>query len=283
MLTTFVIGLREGLEAALIVGIVAAVMIQQGRRDSLKAIWIGVGLAVGVCVAAAAALSFANQRLPLTAREGLEGSLTVLAVVGVTYMLVWMKRHSAGFRVQLEDQTTDALRRNSVVALIVLAFVAVIREGLETSLFLFALLEGSSEVALGLGGALLGIGVASVLGYVIYRGGAHINLRRFFMVTGVVLVLVAAGLVGSAIHEFAEAGLISAGQAPAVDLTGLVAPGTIRASLLTALLGLQPVPTYAEIFGWALFLIPTMTYIIYPRGVRVRESLPRNKTTGVQT
>jgi high-affinity iron transporter len=265
MFTTFVIGLREGLEAALIVGIVAAFLIQQGRRDALKAMWVGVGLAVLVCLAAAGALSFANQRLPLVAREGLEGALTLLAVAGVTYMLVWMKRHSVDFRGDLEDQTAHALRRNSLMALVALAFVAVIREGLETSIFLFALLEGSSQLALGLTGALLGIVAASGLGYAIYRGGAHVNLQRFFMVTGVVLVVVAAGLVASSIHAFSEAGLVSSWQSPAVDLSGLVAPGTIRAGLLTAFLGLRAVPTYAEVFGWALFLIPALVYVLYPR------------------
>jgi len=161
MFTTFVIGLREGLEAALIVGIVAAFLIQNGNRKSLRAMWTGVALAVAGCVAVAFALSLADQRLPLRAREALEGGLTLLAVAGVTYMLVWMKRHSRFLKSDLEAKTAAALDQNSTKALVILAFVAVIREGLETAIFLFAILEGSSNVGLGLFGALLGIVVAS--------------------------------------------------------------------------------------------------------------------------
>lgn len=262
MFTTFVIGLREGLEAALIVGIVAAFLIQKGNRSSIKAMWAGVGLAIIACLLVAFGLSIADQRLPLKARETMEGSLTLLAVAGVTYMLVWMKRHSRNLKSDLETKTAVALDQNSIKALVVLAFVAVIREGLETAVFLFAILEGSSNVTLGLVGALLGVAIASALGYAIYKGGARVNLSRFFRVTGVVLVLVAAGLVASSIHEFAEAGVLPWWQTPALDLTAIVAPGSIRAGLLTAFLGVQAVPTYAELAGWLLFLVPAAWYVL---------------------
>jgi high-affinity iron transporter len=265
MLTTFVIGLREGLEAALIVGIVGAFLIQNGERQALKAMWLGVGLAIALCISLALALDLAGQRLPLRARGSLEGVLTLSAVVGVTYMLVWMRRHSRFLKSDLEAKTAEALDKKSTKALVGLAFVAVIREGLETAIFLFAVLEGSANVAVGLVGATAGIVVASGLGYAIYKGGARINLSRFFRVTGVVLVLVAAGLVASSIHEFAEAGVFGWGQSPAVDLSGIIAPGTVRAGLLTAFLGFQPVPTYAELLGWLLFLVPAAWYVLRPQ------------------
>ncbi len=263
MFTTFVIGLREGLEAGLIVGIVAAFLLQNGDRKSLRPMWAGVALAVMACIGVAFALSLADQRLPLKARETMEGALTLLAVAGVTYMLVWMKRHSRDLKSDLEARTAAALDQNSVKALVALAFVAVIREGLETAIFLFAILDGSNSVALGLLGAVLGIVVASGLGFAIYKGGARINLSRFFTVTGVVLVLVAAGLVASSIHEFAEAGLIPWWQGPAINLTPLVAPGSIRAGLVTAFLGFHAVPTYAEVAGWLLFLVPAGWYVLH--------------------
>lgn len=263
MFTTFIIGLREGLEAALIVGIVGAFLIQNGDRKSLRAMWTGVGLAVAACVGVAFAMNLADQRLPLKAREAMEGILTLLAVAGVTYMLVWMKRHSRELKSDLEAKTAAALDQNSVKALIVVAFVAVIREGLETAVFLFAILDGSSNVALGLAGAVLGIIVASAFGFAIYKGGARINLSRFFTVTGVILVLVAAGLVASSIHEFAEAGLIPWWQGPAIDLTAFVAPGSIQAGLVTAFLGFQAVPTHAEVAGWLLFLVPAAWYVLH--------------------
>lgn len=264
MLATFVIGLREGLEAALIVGIVAAFLGQKGDRRSMRAMWAGVGLAVAFCIGVAYALSLAGQRLPLQAKETMEGVLTLIAVAGVTYMLVWMRRNSRHLKSDLEARASDALSQNSTKALIVLAFVAVIREGLETAIFLFAILEGSNNVPVGLTGASIGILVASVMGYGIFKGGVRIDLGRFFRVTGIVLVVVAAGLVAAALHEFAEAGWITIGQSPAVDLSGLIQTGSLWASLFTGFLGLQPVPTYAEIVGWGLYLIPVGWYVIRP-------------------
>jgi high-affinity iron transporter len=231
--------------------------------------WLGVGLAAGLCMVAAVALSVAGQRLPLQLREGFEGALTLVAVGGVTYMLVWMKRHSRTLRADLEARTAVALDERSGMALVALAFVAVIREGLETAIFLLALLGGSSAPAIGLGGAALGIGAASILGYAIYKGAARIDLSRFFRITGLFLVLLAAGLVASSIHEFAEAGWVTWGSQPAVDLSAIIAPGTVRSGLLTAFLGFQPVPTYAELFAWAIFLIPAAWYVLRsPRPIR---------------
>lgn len=264
MIPTFVIGLREGLEAALIVGIVGAFLINRGDRSGLKPMWAGVGLAVALSIGAAVGLEMAGRRLPLVAREVIEGTLTLVAVAGVSYMLVWMRRHSSAIKGELEAKTAVALSRDSTLALVGLAFVAVIREGLETAVFLLALLKGSSNVVLGLGGAVLGIAIASVLGFAIYRGGVRFDLGRFFRVTGAVLVLVAAGLVAASIHEFAEAGLVPWGNSPAMDLSGVIAPGTLRAGLLTAFLGLQPVPTYAELVGWLIFLIPAGAYVLWP-------------------
>jgi len=265
MLTTFVIGLREGLEASLIIGIVAAFLIANAGRRWLRPMWAGVGLAVALCALAAVGLSLAEQKLPLQMREGLEGSLTLLAVVGVTYMLVWMRRNSAGLKTDLEERTAAALDSSSMWALVVLAFVAVVREGLETAIFLLAIVNGTETPGVALGGAIAGIAVASVVGYLIFKGGTRINLSRFFRLTGIVLVVVAAGLLASAIHEFAEAGLFPWGQSPALDLSALIDPGTVRAGVLTAFVGLQPVPTYAEILVWLVFLVPAGWYVIRPR------------------
>lgn len=273
MLTTFVIGLREGLEAALIVGIVAAFLVRNGDRRALQAMWIGVALAVAACLGVALALNMAGQRLPLTARAAFEGILAVVAVAGVTYMLIWMRQNGSAIHSELEAKTKSALAQRSMFALVLLAFLAVIREGVETAVFLFAILDGNSRVGAGITGAILGIVAASVLGYGIYRGGARIDLGRFFRVTGVVLVFVAAGLVAYSVHEFAEIGWITWGQSPAVDLTFVIAPGTVQASLATAFLGLQAVPTYAEIFAWLAFVVPVTWYVLRPTTQRVPVSV----------
>ncbi len=264
MLPTFVIGLREGLEASLIVGIIAAFLIQRGERRGLRPMWIGVALALGICLAIALVLRLVGQSLPTRQREGLEGSLALVAVAGVSYMVVWMRRHSRELKGQLETHAEHALLTGSVVALVGMAFFAVIREGLETAIFLLAAFESSADpLATGMG-AVAGVAVAVGLGWAIYKGGVRINLSRFFRVTGFVLVLVAAGLFATAVHDLAEAGVVDMAQRTAFDLTWLVAPGTVRASLLTGMLGLQPVPTYAELAAWLAFAIPMSAYVLWP-------------------
>jgi high-affinity iron transporter len=264
VLPTFVIGLREGLEASLIVGIIAAFLIQREQRRGLRWMWIGVAAALGLCAAIAVALRVVGESLPLRERETLEGALALLAVAGVTYMIVWMRRHSRDLKGSLESSAWRAVGTGSALGLVAMAFVAVVREGLETAVFLLAAFANSAEpVAAGIG-AITGLIVAVALGYAIYRGGLRINLSRFFRVTGVVLAIVAAGLLASAAHEFAEAGVVSALQRPAFDLSWLVAPGTIRASLATGMLGLQPVPTVLEVAVWALYAVPIVLYVAWP-------------------
>ncbi len=194
MLPTFVIALREGVEASLIVGIVAAFLGQQGRRDALRWVWIGVGLATALCLAVGIALRLLGQNLPEAQQEGLEASIALVAVGMVTYMIVWMRRHSRAIKRMLEGEVAEALANGSVLALVGMAFFAVLREGFETAVFLLAVFESSSNPGAASLGAILGLVVAAVLGYLLYKGGLRINLSRFFRVTGAVLALVAAGL-----------------------------------------------------------------------------------------
>lgn len=270
MVTTFVIGLREGLEAALVVGIIAAFLVRRGERSALRALWWGVAAAVTISIGGALGLGAANRALTLRSRELMEGALALGAVGGVTYMVLWMRRHSATLRRDLEVRTGAALAGGSTVAVFALTFVAVLREGLETAVFLLATLEHGADPATGVLGAVAGIGVAAVLGFGIYRGGVAIDLRRFFLVTGLFLVVVAAGLAASAVHSFAEAGVIGVLQAPAVDLSRLIGSGSEWSSLLTALFGFQPVPTVAEVAAWAAFLVPMSLYMARSSTPRIR-------------
>lgn len=272
MLTTFVIGLREGLEAALIVGIIAAFIIRRGERSALRPMWWGVAAAVALSAGGAVALHLANRSLDFRARETMEGILALVAVGGITYMIVWMRRHSARLRGELETRTAAAITAGSVAAISGMAFIAVLREGLETAIFMLAILSNTTSPASGFAGAALGIVVSVGIGYGIYRGGVNIDLRKFFRITGVALVLVAAGLLATAVHDLAEAGHITILQRSAVDLSWLVAPGTVRSSLITAFLGFQPVPTVLEMFVWAAFLVPMTLYVLgagRPRRARV--------------
>ena len=209
MLPTFVIGLREGVEAALIVGIIAAFLIQRGERKAIRSMWLGVAIAIALCIGVAVVLSVIGENLPFKQREIMEGVLALIAVAGVTYMIVWMRRHSRGLKGVLEENAAAALVAGSSLALIGMAFFAVIREGLETAIFMLAAFQNSTDpMATGLG-AVIGVVVAVALGYAIYKGGVRINLSRFFRITGFVLVLVAAGLLASAVHSLSEAGVVT--------------------------------------------------------------------------
>lgn len=274
MLPTFVIGLREGLEASLIVGIIAAFLIQRGDRSALRYVWLGVGLAVALCAGIAIVLRVVDRSLRFQDREIMEGILALVAVGGVTYMVVWMRRHSRELKGQLEAHAHHALLAGSVLALIGMAFFAVLREGLETAIFLLSVFQNTTSPAAAGLGAVLGVATAVALGYAIYRGGVRINLSRFFRVTGFVLVLVAAGLLASAVHSLSEAGIVTAMQSSAIDLSWLVAPNSVRASLLTGMLGLQPVPTTAEVAAWLLYAIPMSLYVLWPQRPRHPQAAP---------
>ncbi|MGH3673925.1 MAG: iron uptake transporter permease EfeU [Pseudonocardiaceae bacterium] len=268
MLPTFVIGLREGLEAALIVGIVAAFLGRQNRRDALRQVWIGVGIAVIICIVIAVVLQVVSSDLPQRQQEGLETVVGLFAVAMVTYMVLWMRNHSRDLKGQLESAAAAALADGSTNALVVMAFLAVLREGFETAVFLLATFHASNAPAASVIGAVLGIGFAVALGYGIYRGGVRINLSRFFRVTGVVLVVVAAGLVMTAVHAANEAGWISFGQAQAFDWSWLVRPGTPLSAIFTGVLGLQPYPVWAEIIGYLVYLMPMLAILLWPANKR---------------
>jgi high-affinity iron transporter len=264
VLPTFVIGLREGLEASLIVGIIAAFLIQRGDRSAIRWMWVGVAGALALCLGAAAILTIVNGQLPHQQQEGLTAILSLMAVAGITYMVIWMKRHSRELKRTLEAGAETALAAGAW-AMVGMAFFAVIREGLETAVFLLATFNNSTNPAATATGAVLGIAIAIALGWAIYKGGVRLNLSRFFRITGFVLVLVAAGLLASAAHAAAEAGWLTALQTPAVNLSWLVAPGSIRASLLTGTLGIQPVPTWAEVIAWVLYAVPMSVYVLWPQ------------------
>jgi len=271
VLPTFVIGLREGLEAALIVGIIAAFLGNQGRRDLLRWVLGGVVIAVLICFAAGEALHYASKELPQKQQEGLETVIGAVAVGMVTYMVVWMKRHSRDLKGQLEGLAAEAMagRGNAGRAMVLMAFLAVFREGLETVVFAIAIFDQKTvDTSSAAWGLFLGLACATVLGYAIYRGGVRINLSKFFRVTGLVLVLVAAGLVVNALHTAHEAGWLNAGQGRTVDLSWLVSPGSVRESLLTGMLGLQAHPVTIEVVGWLVYLIPVALYVSWPSGRR---------------
>jgi high-affinity iron transporter len=267
VLPFLVIGLREGLEASLIVGIVAAFLRQRGQMQALRWVWLGVGAAVGICIAFGATLLALEQQLPQRKQEMLETVVALIAVVMVTYMIIFMAHHARTMKSDLERHAGHALEQGSVGALVVMAFLAVLREGFETSVFLLAAFQQTGVASAAALGATLGIAISVVLGYLIYRGGVRINLSRFFTATGFVLVLVAAGLVASAGRTAYEAGWItsSALTGQAIDLSWLVHQGSVSGSLLTGMFGLYPEPSKLMVAGYLLYAVPMVIYVLWPR------------------
>jgi len=279
VLPTFVIGLREGLEASLIVGIVAAFLGKQGRRDALRQVWMGVIAAVVLCLGIAIALKVATAELPQKEQEGLETVVGVLAVAMVTVMVVWMRKHARGMKRELEGAAASALATGSARALVAMAFLAVLREGFETAVFVVAVLQQPSSNGVWPSvGVFLGLAIAFGVGWGIYRGGVRLNLAKFFKATGVVLVIVAAGLVLTAFHTAHEAGWVNFGQAQALDLHWLVRPGTPLASLLIGVLGWQPSVKVIEAIGWLVYAVVVGAFLLVPPRQR---KTPEHRTVAV--
>jgi high-affinity iron transporter len=267
MLATFVIGLREGLEAALIVGIVAAFLRNNGK--SLLAMWLGVALAIALSVVVGVGLDLVEQALPQARQEGMESIIGFIAVFFVTGMILWMNAHASGMKKDLEAEAARALGQGSAYALAGMAFLAVLREGFETSVFLLATFSAAQSAMLAAIGAIVGLLMAAGIGWGIYAGGVRINLSRFFRFTGAFLILVAAGLVVTSLRAAHEAGWLNAAQQPTVNLSWLVAPGTVRSALITGVLGVPADPRRIEVLGWLAYLIPVAMYVLWPPSRRV--------------
>jgi high-affinity iron transporter len=267
-----VIALREGVEASLIIGIIAAFLVKEGRQDAMRQMWAGVAIATALCIGIAVMLETIGQQLPQREQEGLETVIGLIAVSAVSYMIVWMRRNARGIKKVLEGNAASALASGSTLALVAMAFLAVLREGFETSVFLLAAFQDSTDTAAAGAGAIIGLVAAIAIGVGIYRGGVRINLTRFFRVTGLILVFVAAGLLSTSLHTAHEAGWFNSLQGQALDLTWLVQPGTISGSLLTGMLGLQPAPTVGEAMIYALYAVPMALYVLWPDRLRLRRA-----------
>lgn len=261
MLATFVIGLREGVEAALIVGMIAAYLNRRGRRDTLRQVWLGVGAAIALSLAVGVGLQVASAALPERGNEIFATVIGAVALGVVTYMAVWMRQHSRDLKAQLEGAAGEVLEHGSALGLVAMAFFAVLREGFETAVFLVAVFQNSTSAGSASLGALLGLLAAVALGYGLYSGGVRLDIGKFFRFTGVILVLVAGGLLVNTIGSAAEAGLIGFGQARALDLSAVVRPGSPLGALLTGVLGLQSYPTVLQVVAYVLYLVPMLAYV----------------------
>lgn len=277
MLANYLIGLREGLEAALVVSILVAYLVKTDRRHLLPRIWIGVGIAVGVALAFGFALFFGPRGLTFEAQEAIGGTLSIVAVGLVTWMIFWMARAARSLSGELRGQI-DSAAEGSWWALVLVAVLAVGREGLETALFLWSATEAvtreSDATWQPLLGAALGLATAVVLGWLLYRGAIRINLSRFFTWTGAFLILVAAGVLSYGVHDLQEAGILPGLNTVAWDVSGTVDPSTWYATLLKGIFNFSPVTTVLEAVVWVLYVVPVMTLFVIGARRRSAPSAP---------
>ena len=259
MFSNFLIGLREGLEAALVVGILVAYLVKLGRRDSLVPIWIGVGGAIAISLGFGAVLTFTSQSLSFKAQEAFGGFMSIIAVGFVTWMVFWMRRAAKSMKSELHSRVDAALAMGTG-ALALTAFIAVGREGLETALFLWTNAQATGSSAQPLMGALLGLSTAVFLGYLIYRRAVAIDLAKFFTWTGIALIVVAAGVLAYGIHDLWEAGIIHFGTASAWDITSWYSASSWYGTVLKGVFNFSPNPTVLEVVVWWAYLVPTMFF-----------------------
>ncbi|MFE2633615.1 iron uptake transporter permease EfeU [Streptomyces scopuliridis] len=267
MFGNYLIGLREGLEASLVVCILVAYLVKTERRDALRPIWLGIGVAVVIALGFGFGLEFGSQELTFEAKEALGGSLSVLAVALVTWMVFWMRRTARHLKTELHGRLDAALQMGTG-ALVATAFLAVGREGLETALFVWASVRASSDGSHApLIGVLLGIASAVVLGWLFYRGALRINLAKFFTWTGGMLVIVAAGVLAYGVHDLQEARFLGGLSSKAFDISTTIPPDSWYGTLLKGVFNFQPDPTVLQVIVWCLYLIPTLALFLAPVGL----------------
>ncbi|MEU0388665.1 iron uptake transporter permease EfeU [Streptomyces chartreusis] len=274
MFSNYLIGLREGLEASLVVCILIAYLVKTDRRDALRPIWIGIGIAVALSFGFGCALEFGSQELTFEAQEALGGSLSILAVGLVTWMVFWMRRTARHLKSELHGKLDAALAMGTG-ALVATAFLAVGREGLETALFVWASVHAASDGSpRPLLGVALGLLTAILLGWLFYRGALRINLARFFTWTGGMLVVVAAGVLAYGFHDLQEARFLPGEKSLAFDISDTIPPDSWYGTLLKGVFNFQPDPTVLQVTVWLLYLIPTLALFLAPTDFGRRRTTP---------
>ena len=266
MLGSYLIGIREGIEAALIVGILASYLNKIGEGKRIRTMMLGVVLAIVAAIGLGLVLSLSLQGLPPHTEENITGFASLVAVGFITWMIFWMSRHSRELAGNIQSGVDKAIATSSF-ALVGIAFISVIREGLETSISLW-----SAAKAIGTGsgsdtiwGATLGLVSAAILGYLMYRGAVKIKLHIFFKVTGGYLVVLAASILAYAFGEFTESGLINWLTTPSYDLTGVIAEGSVADLILRGAFGFMAAPTLLQTIVWVAFVVIIGWLYLKPR------------------
>ena len=276
-LANFLIALREGVEAALIVGVVAAYLVKVGRKNLLPKVWLGVVIAAAIPLSLGAIMTWGPYTLSFQAQEILGGTLSLVAVAMVTWMILWMSSNSRQFARKLREDTAAQLASGSDWGVVWIAFIAVVREGIETALFVWATIKSSAENAIAAPalGVVTGLLVAVVIGWLIYTGAARINLSIFFNITGLLLIFVAAGIVSYGIGDLQEASVIPGWGTHIYDITAYL-DGSLYSwlttsswwwTLLEAMFNANASPTHLQLIGWVLYIVIILPLFLVRSGM----------------
>jgi high-affinity iron transporter len=274
MFANYLIGLREGLEAALIVAILVTYVVKLDQRSLLPRLWSGVGLAILLAMGVGAFLHVTSQSLTFQAQEAFGGFMSIAAVGLITWMVFWMAKRARAIRGHLQGEVDKALLRGAWTLTLV-AFIAVAREGLETALFLWAGIRASGDTVAPLLGALLGLGTAVLIGVLIYRGAVRLNLAKLFAWTGAGLIIVAAGVLAYGVHDLQEAGILPGLGNLAFDVSDRIPPSSWYGTLAKGTLNFSPATTWLQLVAWWAYVLPTMA--LYIRMIRRSRPVGRPK------
>jgi len=268
------IGLREGLEAALVVSILVAYLVKTERRSALRWVWAGVVTAVALSVAFGAVVSYTSSTMSFEQQELFGGAMSLVAVAFVTGMVFWMRSTARRISGELRGRLDQAVRVGPV-AIALVAFLSVGREGLETAVFFYAATDSAGENSGPLVGFLVGLVVAVVLGWAIYRGALKVNLTKFFTVTGVLLVFVAAGVLGYGLHDLQEAAFLPGLDTLAFDLSGPVPEDSWYGALLKGVFNYSARTTVLQAAAWVAYVATTLTLFLRPAKKQAQPPVPQ--------
>jgi high-affinity iron transporter len=261
---SYLIGLREGLEATLVVSILVAFLVKSDQRRFLPHVWTGVVVAAALSVGFGALLTYTSTTLSFTHRELFEAIASLAAVVFVTWMIFWMRRMARRIGGELRAQLSEAIEMGGA-AVVLMAFLAVVREGLETALLFFSAVQGATTSTGPLLAILGGIATAIVIGWLMYVSAVRFNLGRFFFWTGLLLILVAAGIFKYGVHDLQEAGVLPGLNTLAFDISGVLPPDAWYSALLGGMFNLTPAPSVLETVAWLAYVVPVLVLFLLPQ------------------
>ena len=262
MLSNYLIGLREGIEAALVVSILLTYLVRTNRHSLIRFVWYGVGSALVVSILIAIGLETISSELSETLEPIFAGFVSFIAVGFVTWMIFWMKRSAKTISSDLRNQLDNAAVSGGAIAVAAMAFVAVLREGAETAIFFWAAAHATGNSVASVVGLVLGLGTAVIVGWIFYRSTSTINLSKFFKVTSILLVFVAAGVLSYGIHEFQEVGWLPGEDNVLLDLSGVLVEGTFFATLVAGLFNLKPTTTTLQVIGYVSYSVTVLYFLL---------------------